>query len=137
MESGGSTRQFVKGFTLIELMIVVAIVAILLMVAYPSYQTFLVKANRSEAKSYLMDLAQKQQLYFNDSRTYAANEVELSAVAPERVAVNYVVTFDVTTSTPPPRFTITAAPLDGTRQAGDGDLSIDNTGAKLHRSGPW
>ncbi len=64
-------RKSSSGFTLIELMVVVVIVAVLTLVAYPAYQSFVVKANRAEAKSYLMDVAQMQQLYFNDSRTYA------------------------------------------------------------------
>jgi type IV pilus assembly protein PilE len=125
-----------NGFTLIELMIVVAIVAVLTLIAYPSYQSFVVKANRSQAKSYLMDLAQKQQMYFNDSRSYATKG-ELGAAEPIKVSSNYLVTFDITTSTPPPKFTILAEPLAGSQQDGDGDLSIDNTGAKLHRTGPW
>jgi type IV pilus assembly protein PilE len=125
-----------SGFTLIELMIVVAIVAVLTLIAYPSYQSFVVKANRSQTKSYLMDLAQKQQMYFNDSRTYAT-KVELDATEPDKVSSNYVVTFAITTSTPPPKFKITAAPISGSQQGDDGELSIDNTGAKLHRTGPW
>ncbi len=126
-----------RGFTLIELMIVIVIVAVLTLIAYPAYQSFTVKANRAEAKSYLMDVAQKQQLYFNDTRTYAADEAELNATTPARVASNYVVTFDVTTSPLPPVFAIIATPKVGTRQANDGVLSIESTGAKLHGEQPW
>jgi type IV pilus assembly protein PilE len=120
------------GFTLIELMIVIVIVAVLTMVAYPAYQSYIVKANRAAAKSYLMDMAQKQQLFFNDSRRYAAL-FELSSTAPPRVEANYVYPFDLntTSASPVPVFTITASPKLGTRQEGDGDLSIDHTGEKL------
>ena len=72
-----------SGFTLIELMMVIVIVAVLTMIAYPAYQSFTVKANRAEAQSYLMDVAQKQQLYFNDTRTYAADEAELNVTTPD------------------------------------------------------
>jgi type IV pilus assembly protein PilE len=128
------------GFTLIELMIVVVVVGVLTLVAYPTYNSFTVKANRAEAKSYLMHLAQRQQLYFNDSRTYAADVDTLKSPAPARVARNYDVEADdfmVIDAGPPPTFIITATPKLGTSQAGDGVLSIDNTGAKLHGSEPW
>lgn len=50
-----------KGFTLIEIMIVVAIVGILAALAWPSYQNSVMRANRAEAKTELMDLAQRLQ----------------------------------------------------------------------------
>ncbi|MCB1690880.1 MAG: type IV pilin protein [Halioglobus sp.] len=126
-----------SGFTLIELMMVIVIVAVLTMIAYPAYQSFTVKANRAEAQSYLMDVAQKQQLYFNDTRTYAADEAELNVTTPERVASNYVVTFDITTMPLPAVFAIIATPKSGTRQDGDGVLSIQNTGEKYHGVKSW
>ena len=126
-----------SGFTLIELMMVIVIVAVLTLVAYPAYQSFTVKANRAEAQSYLMDVAQKQQLYFNDTRTYAANATELNSTMPTRVASNYMVTFDITTSPLPPVFAIIATPRIGTQQENDGVLSIENTGAKLHGEKSW
>lgn len=130
-------RKSSGGFTLVELMIVVVIVAVLALVAYPAYRSSVIKANRAEAKAYLLDISQRQQLFFNDARTYAADAAELNITAPERVANNYAVTFTVTTIDPPPTFSITAAPKAGTLQAGDGDLTIDNAGAKDHNGEPW
>ena len=125
------------GFTLIELMAVVAIVAVLAMIAYPAYQSYLIRANRAEAKALLMDLAQKQQLYFNDTRTYAEFAVPtLVSTLPERVEDNYVVAVNIGT-TLPPLFSITATPQTGTPQEGDGILSIDQSGEKLHGTEPW
>lgn len=126
-----------RGFTLIELMIVVVIVGVLALVAYPAYQSSVIKANRAEAKSYLLDVAQKQQLFFNDSRTYAESALELNSTAPERVANNYSVIFEISTVVPPPTFTITATPIVGTRQDGDGSLTINNSGAKTHNGESW
>jgi type IV pilus assembly protein PilE len=125
------------GFTLIELMIVVVIVAVLALVAYPAFQSSVIKANRAEAKAYLLDVAQRQQLFFNDTRTYADSAATLNSTAPERVANNYAVTFEIATADPPPTFTITATPNADTLQANDGVLSINNAGAKEHDGEPW
>jgi type IV pilus assembly protein PilE len=59
------------GFTLIELMIVLAIVGILAAISYPSYKDSVYKSRRSEAKAALMDLATRQEQYFSNTKTYA------------------------------------------------------------------
>ncbi len=59
-----------RGFTLIELMITVAIVAILAAIAYPSYQQFVLRSNRTVARAALMDLAQKEERYYIRNRQY-------------------------------------------------------------------
>lgn len=59
-----------RGFTLIEAMIVVVIVAILAAIAYPSYLEQIRKANRSVAKSGLLEVANKQMHYFFSERGY-------------------------------------------------------------------
>ncbi|NND67279.1 MAG: prepilin-type N-terminal cleavage/methylation domain-containing protein, partial [Halioglobus sp.] len=100
-------RSINSGFTLIEVMIVVVIVAALALVAYPAYQNSIAKANRAEAQSYLMQLAQRQQQFFNDARVYADSSVALNVEEPERVATNYVVSFELSTNMPP-AFLITA-----------------------------
>jgi type IV pilus assembly protein PilE len=128
-----------SGFTLIEVMIVVVIVGVLALVAYPAYQSSMIKSNRAAAKSYLMDVAQKEQLFFNDTRTYAADLATLKSSAPDRVSDNYVVddSFITVTDGPPPTFIVSATPKAGTIQANDGVLTIDNTGAKLHGTESW
>ena len=66
-------KQLAQGFTLIELMIVVAIVAILAGVGYPSYQSYIMDNNRNEAKTGLMQLQLLQEQYFLDNRSYASS----------------------------------------------------------------
>ena len=61
------------GFTLIELMIVLAIVAVLTMVAYPSYQRYMVKSSRQAARSMLYAIADRQEQFFLDNKAYAAD----------------------------------------------------------------
>ena len=61
-----------SGFTLIELMITVAIVSILVAVGLPSYQAHMIKAVRSQGQQFLLDLAQREEQYFLDARWYAS-----------------------------------------------------------------
>lgn len=69
------------GFTLIEVMIVVAIVSILAAVAYPSYQDYLTRGVRSEAAAMLLDVANRQEQYYLDFHTYASDMTALGYTA--------------------------------------------------------
>ena len=62
-----------KGFTLIELMIVIAVVAILVALALPSYSQYIRKANRAEAQQLLLNWANNQELWRATHTSYAAN----------------------------------------------------------------
>ena len=114
-------------------MVALAIVAILAAIAYPSYQSYLVRNNRAAAQTALMDIAQRQQQYLLDARAYAPDLATLNVVVPANVTSNYTFAIAVTAG-PPPIFTATATPTAGTRQAADGALTIDNTGAKTPAS---
>src|ERR1700694_5645418 len=61
------------GFSLIDVLITVAIVGILAAVTYPSYQAIMRKNSRAAAESYLADVAQRQQQYLLDQRGYASD----------------------------------------------------------------
>lgn len=131
MEYCVARMQRQAGFTLIELMLVVALVAILAMIAQPAYQGAIVKSSRAAAKSYLMDAAQMQHQYYNDARRFASSLEQLNKTQPVNVSSNYWVAVAADPNEIPPSFTITATPLPGTRQFDDGVLSIDHTGRKL------
>lgn len=66
-----------SGFTLIELMITVAVIGILASIAYPSYTEWVVKSRRSEGKSRLLEIAQRQERYYTERNTYTTDFTQL------------------------------------------------------------
>ena len=85
-----------RGFTLIEIMVVIVIFGILLAIAVPSYQQYIRKARRADAKTMLLDLAARQERYFstNNSYTTVASNLGYSTLpinVPSSTQINYVV----------------------------------------------
>lgn len=62
-----------RGFTLVELMIVIMIVALLAALGYPSYGTFVTKSRRQAARNVIYQIADRQEQFFLDNKVYAAN----------------------------------------------------------------
>lgn len=123
-----ASRVRAAGFTLLELMIVVAIIGILSAIAFPAYNSYLVKSKRAAAESHLMALAQAESQWMADSRSYTATVSDLGVPTPQAVSDKY--TIAITTADAPPTFTITASPILNTDQFADGALSIDNAGTR-------
>ena len=122
-----------KGFTLIELMIVVAVIAVLANGAMPSYRDYVLRANRSAAQSHMMDIAGRQGQYMLDNRSYAATVGVLSMSTPTDVSAHYTVAITITAA--PPGFTITTTPYGSQTSDSCGTLSLDSTGAKTPTTG--
>lgn len=123
----------VKGFSLIELMVAVSIVAFLAAVAYPSYTSFVTEARRGEAMKELYRFANLQEQYYLDSDTYASVIGDLkgdsSVTSYSTESGFYTLTASAATST----FTITATPVTGESQAADSDcqsFTIDESGTR-------
>lgn len=124
------------GFTLIELMITVAVIGILAAVAYPSYTQYIARANRSAAQSFMYAVANKQEQYMLDARSYAASLSALQLTVPADVAGKYTVTLAADMTTTPPSYLVTATPqgAQAVNDAGCGNLTLNQVGAKT-RSG--
>ena len=125
-----------NGFTLIELMITVAIVAILAAIAYPSYQDSVIKTKRAIAQGDLMELASFMERFFTENNQYhqtnAATPVAVSL--PFSSKDDYDFTLPTKTAT---AFIVQAAPKSGTSQALDScsTLTLSSTGAKTPTTG--
>lgn len=129
------------GFTLIELMIVVAIVAILAAVAYPSYMEQVRKTRRADCAAELVGLGNAMERYFTENGTYVGASVGNNAgdIYPAQCPIdggNAYYTFGIPVQTAS-TFTIQAAPTAGGPQAGDkcGTLTYTNTGVKSNSAG--
>lgn len=124
-----------KGFTLIELMITVAVVCILAAIAYPSYTNYVVRGKRSAAQGFMQSLSSKQEQFLLDNRSYTDTVNNLLA-APGEVSANYTVT--ITTGTAPPTYTIsaTASGSQASRDAACSPLTLKQDGTKSP-SGCW
>jgi len=120
-----------SGFTLIELMITVAIVAILAAVAYPSYTDYVRKGKRALAQGALMEIASKEQTYLLDRRVYTDNLTSLSYTLPAEISDDYVISFPgFNAAADPPAFSVRATPQGKQVKDKCGWLQITNVGAK-------
>jgi type IV pilus assembly protein PilE len=133
-------RRRTSGFTLVAILIVITIIAVLASIAYPSYQQYVVKANRAAAQQFLLEAASVQHQYFlaNNGNGYATQTTLIGASGllstPSNVSSYYDITSAPTTETTTATFTITATPVTGGIQSDDSTLSINNIGSK---TGVW
>lgn len=130
-----------SGFTLIELMITIVIVAILASVAWPSYQSYMQRSRRADAQSLMLAIVNKEQQYLLDARQYT-NVLGVGGLAivqqgwdctqnGNRTCANLYYDVTVTLNAgPPPSFTVTGTPKVASSQNGDGTMTFVSTGGK-------
>ena len=120
-----------SGFTLLELMIVVAVLGIIAAIAFPNYTRYVVKSNRSAAQSFMYSIANKQEQYILDARQYAADVPTLSLTVPAEVSRNYNITLTGVTVSPP-AYQVTATPIGSqlSRDTECGTVTLNQAGTK-------
>jgi type IV pilus assembly protein PilE len=136
-------RYASPGFTLIELMVTIVVLAILVSIAVPSYTSQLRKSRRTEARTALLDLASREERYNSTHSVYSSTPADLGLAGAYPIAVGsgyYQVTVCVSGALPcaadagnGTAFLLTATPVPGSSQAGDshcGSFTLDNTGVQ-------
>lgn len=122
-----------RGFTLIEMMIVVVVISLLSAIAYPSYSAQIVKSRRSDAKQALVELAQKLERYYSEQGTYASATIGATGIYGAASPGGYY-TLSIPTQTAS-GFTIRATPTGA--QTGDacGSFGYDQAGNRTVSGG--
>lgn len=126
-----------QGFTLIELMIVVAVIAILAAVALPSYKRYVLKSHRSSAITAVLDLASREARYYTTNNTYSSSLVTLgygSDPMPLTDLSNHYYDLSVTAANST-SFTVSAAPAGNQTSDTCGTFSYNDLGVKSVSSG--
>jgi type IV pilus assembly protein PilE len=128
-------KKSIHGFTLIELMIVVAIIGILAAVAFPSYQDQIRRGNRTDARAQLLKASQYMQRYYASNDRYDQDRAGNAFAFPAGIAQSPesgTAIYDITATVSVTAYTVTAVPITGGSMSTDvcGSLRIDHTNLK-------
>lgn len=116
-----------QGFTLIELMVVLAIIGILAAIALPAYDSHIQKSRRADAQAVLMELAQDAQRHYSRMNTFTGFSVNTAAGPAGRLDGFYAITFAVTGGQ---TITFTATPQGAQSRDACGTLTLNSAGVR-------
>jgi len=120
-----------RGFTLSELMIVVAIIAILAAVAYPQYAQYVKRSKRAEGRAALMDAAARLERFYSDNNRYAtADDTIHGNTGISATTENGYYELSIATSGTYQTYVLSAAPLAPFTDPECGTLTITQAGTK-------
>jgi len=134
-----SSQRTARGFTLIELMIVVAIIGIIAAIAYPSYQEYVRSAKRADAETALMELAHFMERYYTGNGRYVKSDgngpdLPFTQAPKDGGAKAYDISL-IAASTSPTTYVLQAVPTGSMANDKCGTLTLANTGAKGQKNG--
>jgi type IV pilus assembly protein PilE len=118
------------GFSLIELLIVIAIIGVLASIAYPSYQDSVAKTRRNDAASALMESVQALERYYTVNHRYTNSSGNLPAIYPTKAPNNGVTYYNIAVAGTPTAstFTLRASPTGAMTGDYCGNFQIDQSG---------
>jgi type IV pilus assembly protein PilE len=122
-----------RGFTLIELMVTVAIIGILAAIAYPAYTQYVVRANRADARALLMEDVQFLERNFTTANRYDQTSAGVAIVLPRTQSpvsgtVKYNIAISAIGAAPAQTFTLSATPTGTMTGDACGTYTLTNTG---------
>ena len=123
--------QRARGFTLIEAMIVVAVIAVLAAIGFPSYREHVARGQRSQGQQFLAEVAQREEQFMLDRRQYS-DVLGGGGLNMTQPAMKYGAPTITLVAGPPPGFVVCMDPTAGSNLAtrNDGTLCINNQGQR-------
>ena len=129
------TRAGGRGFTLIEVMLAVVLIAVLAAIAYPSYQDYVIRSSRSAVQAELVELSSVQEKIYLNSNGYTGNVSSayngtaaggLGRTPGTSIDGKYALALQLAGQS----YTLTASPVSGSTQQADGAFSIASDGSR-------